>query len=346
MSVFSKVRNFVSRHRGKFIVGSILITSSIFLTRYAQQKLKDWQEKEMLEFLERTRKQQHFENIGRTCNQTTMNLASSLVETLSRVINTDKTIAELQANTSNKVIVWETLKIQLFSKLCCLIYAMSMLVIILRIQLSIIGGYLYKDPSSIPVDVQEKYLSLTQNLMNDGLNKMFSKISIVCENIIGKIDLKKSMRLCDIDAVFWSLQTAIGDGEDNPIENFKAYLALNTEDDFKSKDIYTLLVRDTVDLLESDEVKFLTTQCINRGFTQLADQLSEFFISNGVSLKQGPSSSKDHPEDFILKKPLAKLLPIINGTLSKNAFPEKFIQQLVSNERIHIFGANIYESLL
>lgn len=74
------------------------------------------------------------------------------------------------------------------------------------------------------------------------INPIKSSNFFQCENIIGKIDLKKSMRLCDIDAVFWSLQTAIGDGEDNPIENFKAYLALNTEDDFKSKDIYTLLV--------------------------------------------------------------------------------------------------------
>ncbi|XP_044758231.1 peroxisomal biogenesis factor 3 [Coccinella septempunctata] len=340
MSVFSKVRNFVSRHRGKFIVSSILITSSIILTRYAQQKLKDWQEKEMLEFLERTRKQQHFENIGRTCNQTTMNLASSLVEALSHVTDTDKTIAELQANTGNKVIVWETLKIQLFTKLCCLIYAMSMLVIILRIQLSIIGGYLYKDPSSIPTEIQEKFLTLTQNLMNDGLNKISSKVTVVCKNILGQIDLKKPMRLSDIDALFWSLQAAIGDGEDNPIDNLKTYINLNFEEDKSSRNIYTLLLRDTLDLIESDEVKSLTTQCINRGFTQLADQLSEFFINNG------PSSSKQNPEEVNLKKPLAKLLPIINGILSKNSFPDKFVQQLVSNERLHIFGANIYESLL
>lgn len=88
----------------------------------------------------------------------------------------------------------------------------------------------------------------------------------------------------------------------------------------------------------------MTTQCINRGFTQLANQLSEFFIPNGGTPKQ--SSSKDYPEEFHFKKPLAKLLPIINGTLSKNSFPEKFVQQLISNERLHIFGANIYESLL
>lgn len=100
-------------------------------------------------------------------------------------------------------------------------------------------------------------------------------------------------------------------------------------------------MRDTLDLLESDEVKSLVTLCINRGFTQLSNQLSEFFIQNG-----GPSCSKDNPEIITIKKPLAKLLPIINGTLSKNSFPEKFVQQLVATERLHIFGANIYESLL
>lgn len=54
-----------------------------------------------------------------------------------------------------------------------------MLVITLRIQLSIIGGYLFKDPGSIPIDVQEKFLSLSQNLLNEGLSKMTSKITAV-----------------------------------------------------------------------------------------------------------------------------------------------------------------------
>lgn len=50
------------------------------------------------------------------------------------------------------------------------------------------------------------------------------------------------MRLCDIDALFWSLQTAIGEGEDNPIDNLKTYISLNSIEDANSNNTYSLLV--------------------------------------------------------------------------------------------------------
>ena len=172
MSVFSKVRNFFSRHRNKFIVGGIIIGGSIFLTRYAQQKLKEWQEKETLEFLERNRKHQHFESIGRTCNQTILNLSIALNETINKRINTEEVIERLKSNPENKLGLWNELKILVFSKAACTIYANVMLVVTLKIQLSIIGGYLYKDPNSLSSDMQERYLSYCQNLMDAGFNKL------------------------------------------------------------------------------------------------------------------------------------------------------------------------------
>lgn len=53
-----------------------------------------------------------------------------------------------------------------------MIYAIVMLVITLKVQLSIIGGYLYKDPSSISTDLQEKYLSLCQTFLKSGIQKL------------------------------------------------------------------------------------------------------------------------------------------------------------------------------
>lgn len=113
MSVFSRIRGFFSRHRNKFIVGGVIITGSIFLTRYAQQKLKDWQEKETKEFLERTRKQHHFESIGRTCNQTILNLSSALFDVIFQTIDTEDIINTLKTNPENKMELWNELKVEL-----------------------------------------------------------------------------------------------------------------------------------------------------------------------------------------------------------------------------------------
>lgn len=172
MSVFSKIRDFLNRHRNKFFVGGVLIGGSIFLTRYAQLKLKEWQEREALEFFERNRKHQHFESIGRTCNQTIINVSTSLSETVAKSTNTTEVIEQLKSKPENKLELWNELKILVFSKATCTIYANAILVVILKIQLSIIGGYLYKDQNSLNAETQEKYLSLCQNLMDSGFTKL------------------------------------------------------------------------------------------------------------------------------------------------------------------------------
>lgn len=111
MSVVSKVKDFFSRHRNKFIIGGVIITSSILLTKYAQQKLKEFQEKQAVEFLERHRKLNHFESLGRTCNSTILNLSSTLMDVVYKTVNTDEIIEALKKNPDNKVQIWNDLKV-------------------------------------------------------------------------------------------------------------------------------------------------------------------------------------------------------------------------------------------
>lgn len=53
-----------------------------------------------------------------------------------------------------------------------MIYSLVMLVITLKVQLSIIGGYLYKDTSSISTEIQEKYLSICEGFLKNGMDKL------------------------------------------------------------------------------------------------------------------------------------------------------------------------------
>lgn len=112
MNVFSKIGSFVNRHRKKFITGGIIISGTILLAKYGQYKLKEWQENQAKEFLDRTRKQHHFENTERTCNQTILKLLPSLEEHLTLAINTEEIIAELRNSPENKLELWNKLKVR------------------------------------------------------------------------------------------------------------------------------------------------------------------------------------------------------------------------------------------
>lgn len=113
MSVVSKLQRFLIRHKNKFLFGGTIIIGSIFITKLAQQKLVQWQEKETKEFLERNRKQTHFESIGQTCNQTISNLSSALTLLVTKIVNTDHIIEELKTNPSNKLVLWNELKVKI-----------------------------------------------------------------------------------------------------------------------------------------------------------------------------------------------------------------------------------------
>ena len=111
MSALSKIRNFLYRNRNKFLVGGVILSASFFIAKYAQQKLREWQEKETKELLERTRKQQHFESTERTCNKTILTLTGTLNECLSKTIDTASIVAELRTNPANKVELWDKMKV-------------------------------------------------------------------------------------------------------------------------------------------------------------------------------------------------------------------------------------------
>lgn len=111
MSVMSKLKGFLTRHKIKFLIGGVAITGSILFTKFAQQKLIEWQEKETIDFLERNRKQSHFESIGRTCNQTISNLSSTLTSLITKTVNTDCIIEDLKSHPTDKIKLWNELKV-------------------------------------------------------------------------------------------------------------------------------------------------------------------------------------------------------------------------------------------
>lgn len=85
--MISKIRSFVARHQRKFIVSGVVIGGAIVLKRYAEQKILEWQEKEMNSILERSRKQQHFESTEKTCNLTITSVVPKLQNAINNSVN-------------------------------------------------------------------------------------------------------------------------------------------------------------------------------------------------------------------------------------------------------------------
>ncbi|KAG7232716.1 hypothetical protein INR49_008203 [Caranx melampygus] len=122
------------------------------------------------------RRQFHFESNQRTCNMTVLSMLPPLREAIVTQLNSESLTALLKTKPTNKLEIWEDLKIISFTRTIVAVYSTCMLVVLLRVQLNIIGGYLYLDNSVgkngttalAPPNVQQQYLSSIQHLLGDG----------------------------------------------------------------------------------------------------------------------------------------------------------------------------------
>lgn len=369
--MFSRIRGLVSRHRRKFIVGGI-IAGSIFFIRYTARKLREWQEKEIKEMLERSKRRQYFECTERACSQMIMSLSSNLRDSVIKILDTEAIINKLRSGCPDKVACWNDLKVLAIARSATIVYSYSMLATLIRIQFNVMGGHVYKDiqnsnNSTTENVVQTKYMSLSRHFIYEGIKKLSSLIKDKVAEITASISLKDELTLRDLEQIYWTLMSSISaDTSRDPIKNLTEYTLLaNCEEE--QTPILLKLFNETLDLLESEEVQTLTQSSIRSGFNLLVDHVSAFFVTsspvengkpiqNGISMPGTSSQSSVtvnyDSNSFIninkVSMPMAKIIPIINGQVpdkpSSEDFQTDLLQHLITNNELKTLGANIYEA--
>lgn len=347
--------NFVKRHKRKFIVTGAVVGGVYFLGKYAQKKLRELQEREATEYIAQARRQFHFESNQRTCNMTVLSMLPPLREAIVTQLNSESLTALLKTKPANKLEIWEDLKIISFTRSIVAVYSTCMLVVLLRIQLNIIGGYLYLDNSVgknaaaplAPPDVQQQYLSSIQHLLGDGLTELMTVVKKAVQNALGSMSLKHSLSLLELEQQLSWIRAEVEAGAERPL---CWYMLADGEEALAEQacgltesDVVTVrLLNETRDMLESPDFSTVLNTCLNRGFSRLLDNLAEFF--HPPPRDSAPNFSADSLSAVSL--PLAKIIPIINGQINTicSETPSHFVQDLLMNDQVKEFSANVYES--
>lgn len=224
----------------------------------------------------------------------------------------------------------------------------------MRVQLNVIGGYLYKDTISseakITKEIQTMYnLIVIQHLTHIGLQNLIKIIKNNVNKIMEHTSLKQEMNQNEIEQLFWSIQSSI----DKEINHNYAQFVLPTESQFRNQydsAILNKMLTDTMDVYECGEFIEIVESIIVNGFSVVTDKVSEYFTFKDQKIQEidtSPSSMK--------KIPIAKLIPIINSlttqvispNFSENQSPENLAASLTSmyivNTKLQTLGANVYE---
>lgn len=363
--MFDRFGNFLSRHKKKFIASSVLVGGGYLAFRFASRKIRQFQESQASDLLEKARRSCHFDSTEQTCNQTIMRLAPNVCEVVIRLNDTDYILDQIRLNPDNKLELWDEMKILAFTKLTTLVYSSSILAITLRVQLNLLGGYLYRDTvtseSRITNDIQQAYLTIVEHFIKEGIQNLNDIIEKNVRKIMKNYEFKQKMSLSDIEQLFWSIQMAVNSDENDPNTKI-AKFALPHK--FTGNEILKKMYTETLDCLESDEVSTLSANNISRGFSHAIDSIAEFYtnssatsshLNNIEEIHNAPSTSKSDLNSIFnvntTEIPLAKLIPIINGLGSKSfnnsIKPPNLSTTLftvyVLSEKLKMMGANVYE---
>ncbi|KAL4649177.1 peroxisomal biogenesis factor 3 isoform X2 [Arapaima gigas] len=355
--MLSATWNFLKRHKRKFIFAGAFAGGSVYLLgKFAQRKFREIQEKEAAEYIAQARRQFHFESNQRTCNMTVLSMLPTLRETIIQHLNSESLTMLLRNKPANKLEIWEDLKIISFTRSIVAVYSTCMLVVLLRIQLNIIGGYLYLDNSiskngsspQAPPEVQQQYLSSIQHLLGDGLAE--SECAVCCLSL-HRVSLKQSLSLHDLEKYIHQIRTHVEEGFRGPMPKPLSWYMMPDEETtlasqacgLTEKDAATIkLLNETRDMLESPDFKTVLNTCLRRGFSRFLDNMAEFFRPSPVdSLHPSTPNSLSH-----VCLPLAKIIPIVNGQIHSicSEIPSHFVQDLLMIEQVKEFAANVYEA--
>nr|DBA26728.1 TPA: hypothetical protein GDO54_010951 [Pyxicephalus adspersus] len=199
------VWNFLKRHKKKFLFVGAFAGGVYLLGKYAQKKIREIQEREAAEYIAQARRQYHFESNQRTCNMTVLSMLPALKEALMQQLNSESLTSLLKSRPTNKIEIWEDLKIISFTRSIAAVYSTCMLVVLLRVQLNIIGGYIYLDNSSVEKpcnglqaspEVQQQYLSSIQHLLGDGLTEHITLVKQAVQKVLGSQDFTTVLNSC------------------------------------------------------------------------------------------------------------------------------------------------------
>ncbi|OWF49669.1 peroxisomal biogenesis factor 3-like [Mizuhopecten yessoensis] len=356
--MFTSMWNFIKRHKKKFVFSGFLVGGGVYLYKYAQRRFKDIQEKEAAECLKHARQQHHFDSNQRTCNMTVISMLPTLREALIKKFDTDAVKESLKNSPENKLELWEKLKVMSLTRIICVLYGCSILCLVLRVQLNIVGGYMFLDSmfnrngmtqnmAVVPKELQERYLSLIRHFMDYGLFQLCDVIHEAVEKEIKSVSLKERLSFHNLKAISDQIRERIESSPEisdlqSPTLMLCTYMLpseshTSMETENAQEKMYQQLVQETRDVLESPDFHAVLHTCLNRGFAKLLDSMADHYREAATDQQQNLHE---------VGIPMAKLVPVMSGLMFKlcSDTPNPLIQELLLLDQTKTLAANIYEA--
>lgn len=332
--MYDSVKKFVSRHKRKLIISGALFCSTAYVVYTIKNKLAEKRDKESREYLERSRRQQHYEATENTSNRMITEFVKQLhTKYFSKNLRIENIIDKLKKQ--NDLVLWEEMRICVFTRACLLVYAETMLVLTLKIQLNLLGGLVYKslsqDSPPICSKTQEEYLLHFSYFIEDGIQRLEKYLHRKVMKYVQQVPIQEQYNLQELEKLFFLIQTEIASDTDSPFRCIDTYMLHQMPQ--KREALLQDMVNETRELLKNEEIISVARYCTCHSFNKLMDAITVNMPNRSVNL---PTT---------VKMPFAKWLPIVDrSTKVTESGYCSLIQNIHLDEKVKMLSANVYEA--
>lgn len=333
------------RHRRKiFILGGV-IGGVALLNSYVKRKLIEWETKKAAELCDQFKRSSHFEGTMTTCDSALISFAPKIKEIVCGIIDVNPVVDQLKQNPPNKMQLWDQLKVLVFTQAIGEMYAQCLLAVLLRVQMSILGGYVFSNSHATSSETsniseqQQRYMSRIADFLASGVRNLLIPIQKAVEEVVTSVSLNRPLKLQDIGDVIISIRDAVSQGTKCALPNVTCYLMESSNSNGSNDEFLEKILTETKDILECHDFNKVLHSSIDRGISCLMDKLSECFGFLNVA-----KNEFTNPHDF--QTPLAKIIPMMHNVFSQQqpTEPGALVHLLIRQESLNTFAANIYES--
>jgi peroxin-3 len=356
----SSVIRVARRHKKKLIFMGVLFSGGYLGLRYLQNKLEEAlsfpnQDSSFLNL----KKCEHYMTIKQTSDEAIIDLMKTELVKINERLSSNDLLEQLKQKPPNKVEIWEKLKILSVSRCLSKAYSISILTLFVKVELNIIGGYLFlsnesrndfndENPVTLSASIQQRFLLNIENFVKQGLPKMSEKIYKCCEKVFAELSLRDEISVDILNSKFDQVRNEI-ENDINFVNEFLLCdivetkyaigMQLSTINKFKSdEEVLNEMNQETCEILKSSDfnlcLKSLVKFLLNELFNQLTSEM----------IKEIFSSEVNHNEKITISLPFAKLIPILDRSQVIYEYDNEVLYRMLDDLKLNIFGANIYEA--
>ncbi|KAI5699580.1 uncharacterized protein LOC103514698 [Diaphorina citri] len=326
--MLSKLVNFVSKRKKTFIFLGILFGGyKLAQSSYVQSYILKWWQQN---YMEKYEKGELFKFINSKSQETIRKFQVNVFEKISQIFATEELLESYKqaSSRSEKLEIWEQLKLTTFSQIATLLYANIMFILGVRIHFSVTVSYKFGDQNRLS-DIESSHLNCIGNFIENNLQELCDFVKAKMQTIVAGASLTSIFTFLNLKQMFYNFQTSMCLDENNPLKNLRHYFYENSTNVLSDTDErFNSMIHEAGCFLNSDEVTSLATSLVNKSFhVFMADITSD---SDFAEMNTG--------------LPLVKIIPKLCNRLNSKHFDQLFLNCIPSLETVQLLSANVFEA--